>query len=244
MQRHHRLIIRLPLPFSSRPQRAGCRRSANCESSNPKDGRPTHPNPAGDGERLGWACRTLCEGIILCCRTATCSPAALGTGRPGCVCSVGPPLDEETLHDVAVAQVDLSKPAWEQEKPLHNRWHPDIPAVRQAGGRRTTGCTPRLPLHTCTAAVSTHIAGAAAHATVQCPSQRTAPNPCKALHLQLSARRACTADCHRQYCTAPPTHPTPLPQVGEAKVGELFRIECMDWTGGQIKDNDSAEDVK
>lgn len=25
--------------------------------------------------------------------------------------------------------VDISKKPWEQEKPLHNRWHPDIPAV-------------------------------------------------------------------------------------------------------------------
>ena len=26
--------------------------------------------------------------------------------------------------------------------------------------------------------------------------------------------------------------------------GELFRIETLDWTGGQIGDNDSADDVK
>lgn len=56
--------------------------------------------------------------------------------------------------------VDISKPAWEQKTPLHNRWHPDIPAV------------------------------------------------------------------------------------AEVKEGELFRVECLDWTGGQIKDDDSAEDVK
>ena len=28
------------------------------------------------------------------------------------------------------------------------------------------------------------------------------------------------------------------------KEGDLFRVECLDWTGGQIKDDDSAEDVK
>lgn len=56
--------------------------------------------------------------------------------------------------------VDLSKPAEKQTTPLHNRWHPEIPAV------------------------------------------------------------------------------------ASAKPGEDFRVECIDWTGGQIKDNDSAEDVK
>ena len=25
---------------------------------------------------------------------------------------------------------------------------------------------------------------------------------------------------------------------------QLFRIECVEWTGGQIGDNDSAEDMK
>ena len=28
------------------------------------------------------------------------------------------------------------------------------------------------------------------------------------------------------------------------KEGELFRIETVDWTGGQIADNDSADDIK
>jgi len=31
--------------------------------------------------------------------------------------------------------VDLKKKPWEQELPLHNRWHPDIPPVAEA----TTG---------------------------------------------------------------------------------------------------------
>ncbi|PSC69699.1 formamidase isoform A [Micractinium conductrix] len=61
---------------------------------------------------------------------------------------------------IPLITVDHTKPAWEQETPLHNRWHPDIPAV------------------------------------------------------------------------------------AEVKEGDLFRVECLDWTGGQIKDDDSAEDVK
>jgi formamidase len=36
----------------------------------------------------------------------------------------------------------------------------------------------------------------------------------------------------------------PLPQVAEVKEGDLFRVETVDWTGGQIADSDSAEDVK
>ena len=33
-------------------------------------------------------------------------------------------------------------------------------------------------------------------------------------------------------------------QVGTVKEGDLFRVETVEWTGGQIKDDDSAEDVK
>jgi formamidase len=34
-----------------------------------------------------------------------------------------------------VVSVDLKKKPWEQELPLHNRWHPEIPPVAEA----TTG---------------------------------------------------------------------------------------------------------
>lgn len=33
-------------------------------------------------------------------------------------------------------------------------------------------------------------------------------------------------------------------QVAGVEVDEVFRVEVIDWTNGQIKDNDSAEDVK
>ena len=32
--------------------------------------------------------------------------------------------------------------------------------------------------------------------------------------------------------------------MAEVSEGELFRVETVDWTGGQIGDNDSAEDIK
>ena len=56
--------------------------------------------------------------------------------------------------------VDIKKKPWEQETPLHNRWHPEIPAV----------------------------------VTIE--------------------------------------------------EGEVFRVETIDWTGGQVKNDDSADDVK
>lgn len=33
-------------------------------------------------------------------------------------------------------------------------------------------------------------------------------------------------------------------QVATATAGSVFRIETMEWTGGQIQNNDSADDVK
>ncbi|KAI3841163.1 hypothetical protein MKW92_044169 [Papaver armeniacum] len=59
-----------------------------------------------------------------------------------------------------IVRIDLKKKPWEQDPPLHNRWHPDIPSV------------------------------------------------------------------------------------SEIRVGELFRIEMVDWTGGAVQDNLSAMDIK
>lgn len=38
-------------------------------------------------------------------------------------------------------------------------------------------------------------------------------------------------------------HPE-IPPVATVKTGEIFRIEMVDWTGGAIKENNSAADVK
>lgn len=57
-------------------------------------------------------------------------------------------------------KVDPNRPAWEQPVPLHNRWHPDIPAV------------------------------------------------------------------------------------ASVETDRPFRVECIDWTGGQVKNNDSADDIR
>ena len=36
----------------------------------------------------------------------------------------------------------------------------------------------------------------------------------------------------------------PVPACGTIANNEVVKIECFDWTGGQIKNNDSADDVK
>lgn len=38
-------------------------------------------------------------------------------------------------------------------------------------------------------------------------------------------------------------HPD-IPSVATVKTGQLFRIEMVDWTGGAIKDDNSASDIK
>ncbi|MCE0722569.1 formamidase [Legionella resiliens] len=38
-------------------------------------------------------------------------------------------------------------------------------------------------------------------------------------------------------------HPD-IPAVATVKPGDIFRVECLDWTGGQIKNNDNADDIK
>ena len=38
-------------------------------------------------------------------------------------------------------------------------------------------------------------------------------------------------------------HPD-IPPVATVQQGEKFRVECVDWTGGQVRDNDSSDDVK
>ncbi|MFO7177503.1 MAG: acetamidase/formamidase family protein [Pseudomonadota bacterium] len=38
-------------------------------------------------------------------------------------------------------------------------------------------------------------------------------------------------------------HPD-IPMVAWVKPGDQFRVECVDWTGGQIRDDDSATDIK
>jgi len=38
-------------------------------------------------------------------------------------------------------------------------------------------------------------------------------------------------------------HPD-IPPVADVNTGEIFRVEMVDWTGGAIKDDNSALDIK
>ena len=42
----------------------------------------------------------------------------------------------------------------------------------------------------------------------------------------------------------PPLTSLAVPFAAKVKDGEIVKIECVDWTGGQIGNNDSADDVK
>ena len=88
-----------------------------------------------------------------------------------------------------VVSVDPKKLPWEQETPVHNRWHPDS-----------------------TCAVSIY------------PS----PRFMRVLH------------CHDSLFLCSLT----VPSVATVQEGEVFRVECIDWTGGQIKNDDNSDDVK
>lgn len=35
-----------------------------------------------------------------------------------------------------------------------------------------------------------------------------------------------------------------IPPVADVSIGEVFRVEMVDWTGGAIKDDNSALDIK
>ena len=37
-------------------------------------------------------------------------------------------------------------------------------------------------------------------------------------------------------------HPD-IPMVATVEPGDEFRVECIDWTGGHIKNNDEANDI-
>ena len=41
-----------------------------------------------------------------------------------------------------------------------------------------------------------------------------------------------------------PLTPPTVPFAAKVKDGEVFKVECVDWTGGQIGNNDSADDMK
>lgn len=40
-------------------------------------------------------------------------------------------------------------------------------------------------------------------------------------------------------------HPSPdIPAYCTVKQGEVFKVECHDWTGGQISNSDTSDDIQ
>ncbi|KAK9909380.1 hypothetical protein WJX75_001337 [Coccomyxa subellipsoidea] len=63
------------------------------------------------------------------------------------------------------------------------------------------------------------------------------PIPIVTVDVKKTAEEQTTTSLHNRW------HPD-IPPVGTVKEGDLFRVETVEWTGGQIRDDDSAEDVK
>lgn len=129
--------------------------------------------------------------------------------------------------------VDISKKPWEQEKPLHNRWHPDIPAVSR------NSIPDRLVHMPAEHAVALYrracCSSVLLNGPVSCSWQWRQPT---------GQCQHCTS-CNVCVCpTCSIKQLTVCTQVGEVTEGQLFRVETIDWTGGQIADNDCADDIK
>lgn len=71
----------------------------------------------------------------------------------------------------------------------------------------------------------------------QYPGSRHAAQPLIKVDLSKPATRQTNNVIHNRW------HPD-IPAVATVNPGQLFRVECIDWTGGQIKNNDSADDVR
>lgn len=61
--------------------------------------------------------------------------------------------------------------------------------------------------------------------------------------LRYAARVSLDKDAAEQECLHNRWHPD-VPSYGTIKNNEVVKIECVDWTGGQIGNNDSADDVR
>ena len=134
--------------------------------------------------------------------------------------------------------VDPSKPAWEQEKPLHNRWHPDIPPVSLLAflaAAQLPGAAPAAARH-----VPCIDVGKTTGKRMEFRRQ-THNCICPALARATECKHQCAPLVLARTLTLLLCF---MDQVAEVTEGQLFRVEALDWTGGQVKDDDSADDIK
>ncbi|KAI7745001.1 hypothetical protein M8C21_003903 [Ambrosia artemisiifolia] len=117
-----------------------------------------------------------------------------------------------------VVPIDVTKKSREQKLPLHNRWHPDIPPVAEV----RVGEVFRVEMVDFSGGGITKEYTAEdikfSDQSVKKPWEQKLP-------------------LHNRW------HPD-IPPVATVKTGQVFRIEMVDWTGGAIKDDNSASDIK
>jgi hypothetical protein len=154
------------------------------------------------------------------------------------------PLHNPTPHTPGSSRQSRLKERCRRAPP--RPWSRLTPRSRHGSRKHlcTTGGTPTSPLCVGFPSPSDRLGG-----FPRC----SAPPLCRGLPARKLRGRHLPVSCthlrpHRPPLTQtpPPPHPhvNKRPQVAEVQEGELFRVECIDWTGGQIKDSDSAEDMK
>lgn len=123
-----------------------------------------------------------------------------------------------TTMPKTLISVDPKKEPWNQDTPLHNRWHPDIVSLSIIVNCVHKICT-KISFATCSiCSLMCTILDLLTH-----PSWIPSPTILTSIIILQTYVQ---------------------PAVAKVSEGEKFRVECVDWTGGQIKDNDSSDDVK
>uniref|UniRef100_A0A2N9F6Q1 Formamidase n=1 Tax=Fagus sylvatica TaxID=28930 RepID=A0A2N9F6Q1_FAGSY len=124
-----------------------------------------------------------------------------------------------------IVPIDVKKKPWEQKLPLHNRWHPAIPPVAEVKVAEVF----RVEM--------VDFSGGGITKDYSAEDIKHA-EPSIWIPIDLTKK-----PWEQKFTLHNRWHPQ-IPAVAEVKVGELFRVEMSDWTGGVIKDDDSAVDVK
>ncbi|CAI0405580.1 unnamed protein product [Linum tenue] len=134
-----------------------------------------------------------------------------------------------------VFPVDLKKKPCEQKLPLHNRWHPDIPPVADV----VAGELFRVEMM--------DFSGGRITQEFSAEDIKYA-DPTNVIMAPSTPRLVIPVDVKKQpWEQNPPLHNRwhpEIPPVAEVKAGEFFRTEMVDWTGGSVRDDESAMDIK
>ncbi|KAL3640324.1 hypothetical protein CASFOL_015292 [Castilleja foliolosa] len=145
-----------------------------------------------------------------------------------------------------VVPINVKKKPSEQKHPLHNRWHPAIPAVAEV----QTGELFRVEMVDFSGGGITkeYTAEDIKFADASIVSEQQTFDP-KSIMAPTTPRLIIPIDLKKKpWQQNPPLHNRWHPEiapVAEVKTGEIFRVEMVDWTGGAISDDkNSALDIK